>query len=87
MIERADEGGFYVLLNGNGKGKSSNTCDPARRAPIRLSCTLAITIGPGFLLIGRACRVCRIWFDSVHSEDSRVVPIVPDTAYRVTMVV
>ena len=48
-------------------------------------CTLAITNGPDFLLIGRACRVCRIWFDRDQSEDSRVVPIVPDTAYTTGM--
>ena len=47
--------------------------------------TLAITNGPDFLLIGRACRVCRIWFDRDQSEDSRVVPIVPDTAYMTGM--
>ena len=47
--------------------------------------TLAITNGPDFLLIGRACRVCRIWFDRDQSEDSRVVPIVPDTAYTTAM--
>ena len=47
--------------------------------------TLAITNGPDFLLIGRACRVCRIWFDRDQSEDSGVVPIVPDTAYMTGM--
>ena len=47
--------------------------------------TLAITNGPDFLLIGRAGRVCRIWFDRDQSEDSRVVPIVPDTAYMTGM--
>ena len=50
-----------------------------------LKITLAITNGPDFLLIGRACRVCRIWFDRDQSEDSRVVPIVPDTAYTTGM--
>ena len=53
--------------------------------PQHLSPTLAITNGPDFLLIGRACRVCRIWFDRDQSEDSRVVPIVPDTAYMTGM--
>ena len=47
--------------------------------------TLAITNGPDFLLIGRAGRVCRIWFDRDQSEDSRVVPIVPYTAYTTGM--
>ena len=47
--------------------------------------TLAITNGPDFLLIGRAGRVCRIWFDRDQAEDSRVVPIVPDTAYTTGM--
>ena len=47
--------------------------------------TLAITNGPNFLLIGRACRVCRIWFDRDQSENSQVVPIVPDTAYMTGM--
>ena len=50
-----------------------------------LKITLAITNGPDFLLIGRACRVCRIWFDRDQSEDSQVVPIVPDTAYTTGM--
>ena len=55
---------------------------PAAAPPV---VTLAITNGPDFLLIGRACRVCRIWFDRDQSEDSRVVPIVPDTAYTTGM--
>ena len=47
--------------------------------------TLAITNGPDFILIGHAYRVCRIWFNRDQSEDSQVVPIIPDTAYTTGM--
>ena len=46
---------------------------------------LFITNGLDFLPISRACHVCRIWFDRDQSEDSRVVPIVLDTAYMTGM--
>ena len=46
LSSHTDEGGSYMPKNGNGKGKSSNTCDPARGPIRRMKCQNFIMVCP-----------------------------------------